>query len=77
MAFFFKAQIKRWWMHLRYGSGPQAVPKKLDTATLTVAMEAARFLNAQGVDIRSLAAEEKAGQPRPTGDTRPPGYPNH
>ena len=72
MAFSPKAQIRRWWLQLRYGKGPQAVPKILDASTLASALEAARFLSAQGVDIRSLAAGEEAGAPRPADESNAP-----
>lgn len=75
-----KAQIRNaWrglrtrWYDLRYGTGPESVPKRLNRQVLESLMQDADMLKSMGVDVRDLAPGEEPTQPKPAA-TPPPGY---
>ena len=52
------------WLGWRRVSRPEDIPKKLSPEMLEKAMEEARFLRANAVDVRALAPGEVPGVPR-------------
>ncbi|NCY25849.1 MAG: hypothetical protein EBX37_13680 [Alphaproteobacteria bacterium] len=70
---FFNAVIRLWrkWR----GTRPEDIPRLMPADALLRAMEEARFLRGNGVDVRSLMPGEAPGAPKPADGAEPPPAP--